>query len=267
MKEKFSYFKIRFNEQIQYKMSAFAGILTQFAFGAMYLMIYSTFMKNGNTDMAIQQMATYVWLNQAFLEMLQIWSTEKSIFEQIETGNVAMDLVKPVNIYNMWYYKSLGRKLARLLLRAVPLVIITILPVWGEYSFMIQTNPLLLGLSIISIIFTLGLNMAYLMLMYAMAMIFISSISIRSVMQTFLDIGGGLIIPIPFMPEWMISFLKCTPFYYFQNISFSIYIGYMTDIKEIIINLTIQVAWIIILTLLGKGIVKNRLKKLVIQGG
>ena len=74
MKEKFAYFKIRFNEQIQYRASAIAGIMTQFAFGAMYLMIYSTFMKNGNTDMTIPQMATYVWLGQAFLEMLQTWS-------------------------------------------------------------------------------------------------------------------------------------------------------------------------------------------------
>ena len=267
MKEKFAYFKIRFNEQIQYKTAAFAGILTQFAFGAMYLMIYSTFMKNGNTDMTVSQMATYIWLGQAFLEILQAWSTEKEIFQQIETGNVVMDLVKPINIYNMWYYKTLGRKLARLLLRMVPLLIITALPFWGEYKFIIQTNPLLLSASILSIILTVGLNMAYLMLIYGVAMIFISSLSIRQVMQAFLELGSGLVVPLPFMPSWMISFLKCTPFYYFQNIGFSIYVGYMTDGREIAINLLMQVIWIAILTFLGKAIVKNRLKKLVVQGG
>ena len=204
MREKFAFFKIRFNEQIQYKVSAFAGIMTQFAFGAMYLMIYSTFMKNGNTDMTIPQMATYVWLGQAFLEMFQTWNAEKDIFEQIKTGNVVMDLVKPSDIYNMWYYKSLGRKLARLILRMVPLLIITALPIWGEYRFMIQTNPKLLILSIISLLFTLLLNMSYLMLIYAFSMIFINSLSIRHVMRNILELGSGLVIPLPFMPGWMI---------------------------------------------------------------
>ena len=41
----------------------------------------------------------------------------------------------------------------------------------------------------------------------------------------------------------------------------------MTDVREIAINLLMQVFWIAILTLLGKAIVKNRLKKLVVQGG
>ena len=241
--------------------------MTQFAFGAMYLMIYSTFMKNGNTDMTIPQMATYVWLGQAFLEMLQTWSAENDIFEQIKTGNVVMDLVKPVDIYNMWYFKSLGRKLARLLLRMIPLILVTVLPIWGEYSLIIQTNPQLLILSIISLIFTLLLNMSYIMLIYALSMIFISSLSLRHVMRIILEIGCGLVVPIPFMPDWVIAFLKCTPFYYFQNIGFSIYIGYMTDYKEIAINLVMQVIWIIVLTFIGKAIVSNRLKKLVVQGG
>ena len=267
MKEKFAFFKIRFNEQIQYKASAFAGIMTQFAFGAMYLMIYSTFMKNGNTDMTIPQMATYVWLGQAFLEMLQTWNVEKDIFEQIQTGNVVMDLVKPIDIYNMWFYKSLGRKLARLILRMVPLLIVTSLPIWGEYRFMIQTDPRLLILSIISLIFTLLLNMSYIMLIYAFSMIFISSLSIRQIMRVILEVGSGLVIPLPFMPDWAISFLRCTPFYYFQNTSFSIYIGYMTDPKEIAINLIMQLIWFAALTFIGKAIVRNRLKKLVVQGG
>ena len=191
----------------------------------------------------------------------------KDIFEQIKTGNVVMDLVKPSDIYNMWYYKSLGRNLARLILRMVPLLIITALPIWGEYRFMIQTDPKLLILSIISLLFTLLLNMSYLMLIYAFSMIFINSLSIRHVMRNILELGSGLVIPLPFMPSWMISFLKCTPFYYFQNISFSIYIGYMTNHKEIMINLIMQIIWVTVLTFLGKAIVKNRLKKLVVQGG
>ena len=39
----FSYLKIKFLNEIQYKVAAFAGICTQFAWGAMYIMLYSVF--------------------------------------------------------------------------------------------------------------------------------------------------------------------------------------------------------------------------------
>ena len=41
----------------------------------------------------------------------------------------------------------------------------------------------------------------------------------------------------------------------------------MTNPREIIINLIMQIVWVLALTFLGKAIVKNRLKKLVVQGG
>ena len=41
----------------------------------------------------------------------------------------------------------------------------------------------------------------------------------------------------------------------------------MTNPKEIAINLIMQLIWFAALTFIGKAIVRNRLKKLVVQGG
>ena len=266
--EKLAYFRIRFNEQIQYKAAALAGICTQFAFGAMYIMINLAFMKNSNaTDMTIRQMVSYVWLGQAFLEIVQIWGADKEILGQIKTGKIVMDLVKPVDVYNTWFFKTAGRKIARVILRFIPLVIITMLPIWGEYSLMIQTDPKILLLFFITLTFSFLINLAYMMLVYAVAMIFVNAISIRQVFQLLLEIGSGLIIPIPFMPEAVVNVLKFTPFYYIQNISFNIYTGYYHDYKEIFFMILMQMFWIVVLIGTGKLIVKNRLKKLVVQGG
>ena len=266
--EKLAYFRIRFNEQIQYKAAAIAAICTQFAFGAMYIMINLAFMKNtGATDMTVRQMVSSVWLGQAFLEAVQIWGADKDIFEQIKTGKIVMDLVKPIDIYNMWFFKSAGKKLARLILRLVPLVVITMLPIWGDYGLMIQTDPKVLILFFITLFFSFIINLAYMMLVFAVAMIFVNAISIRQVFQLLLEIGSGLIIPIPFMPEAVVNVLKLTPFYYIQNISFNIYTGYYHDYKEIAVMIAMQIFWTIVLITTGKLIVKNRLKKLVVQGG
>ena len=98
-------------------------------------------------------------------------------------------------------------------------------------------------------------------------MILISSDGIKILFQLILEFFSGMVIPISFMPTKIATILKFTPFYYIQNITFNIYSGYMSNSKEILINLIMQVFWIIVLTILSKMIIKKRLSKITIQGG
>lgn len=43
-----AYFRIKFLNEIQYKLAAFSGILTQFAWGGMLIMLYTSFLNNGS---------------------------------------------------------------------------------------------------------------------------------------------------------------------------------------------------------------------------
>ena len=93
----FSYFKIKFLNEIQYKVAAFAGICTQIAWGAMYIMLYSVFLKNSsNQTMTISQMSTYIWLQQGLFMLFNIWSMDSNILEQIKDGSISMELIKPI---------------------------------------------------------------------------------------------------------------------------------------------------------------------------
>ena len=266
--ENISFFKVRFREAIQYKTAAFAGVLTQFAWAGMYMMLFSTFLENGTeNDMSSAQMSTYIWLQQSLYALLNISNVDKDIYEQIRNGNIAIDLVKPIDIYNVWYYKTLGKKVAMVTLRFIPIILISSLPILGQYRVIIQTNPTILVLSVISLILSTALTMSYIMMMLALIMILISSDGIKILFQLILEFFSGMVIPISFMPTKIATILKFTPFYYIQNITFNIYSGYMSNSKEILINLIMQVFWIIVLTILSKMIIKKRLSKITIQGG
>ena len=266
--ENISFFKVRFREAIQYKTAAFAGVLTQFAWAGMYMMLFSTFLENGTeNDMSIAQMSTYIWLQQSLYALINISNVDKDIYEQIRNGNIAIDLVKPIDIYNVWYYKTLGKKVAMVTLRFIPIILISSLPILGQYRVIIQTNPTILVLSVISLILSTALTMSYIMMMLALIMILISSDGIKILFQLILEFFSGMVIPISFMPTKIATILKFTPFYYIQNITFNIYSGYMSNSKEILINLIMQVFWIIVLTILSKMIIKKRLSKITIQGG
>lgn len=263
-----AYFKIKFLNEIQYKIAAIAGIITQFAWAGMYIMLYATFLKNGTSgDYTISQMSSYIWLQQAFYMMFNMWSVDKEILEQCKTGNISMELVRPIDIYSIWHAKTLGRKTALVVLRAIPIILICTLPIFGQYGLSGPVSLSALVFFIVTLILSIGIMMSYLMLMYVCVMKTVSDQGIKVAFQMLIEACSGALIPIAFMPDIVVKILKFTPFYYMQNAAFNIYNGYITNIKEIIVIICVQFLWLIILTAIGKRITRKQLRKIIVQGG
>ena len=66
MKKYLSFFRMKFMAGIQYRIAAFAGIATQFAWGGMEILIYRSFyLENQDTfPMQMQALSSYIWLQQ-----------------------------------------------------------------------------------------------------------------------------------------------------------------------------------------------------------
>lgn len=263
----FAYFKIRFMNEIQYRIAALAGILTQFAWGAMYIMLYTAFLSNGTSDSyTIEQMSTYIWLQQAFLLLFHMY-VDREILEQCRDGGIAMELVKPVDLYSIWHARVLGRKLAVVLLRATPLIIICSLPMLGQYRIIPPSSIATFLFFILTLVLSALVLMSYSMIMYAIVM---RNITFKGIAVTFRIINeacSGLLIPITFMPDFIIKILQFTPFYYMQNAPYNIYIGAINAPNEILKIVLIQIIWIVVLTFMGRNILRKQLRKVVVQGG
>ena len=263
-----SYFKIKFLNEIQYKIAAIAGILTQFAFAGMYIMLYTAFLKEGSvSDYTIPQMSTYIWLQQAFYSLFNLWALDNDAVEECRTGNIAMELVKPVDLYSIWHAKTLGKKIAMASLRALPIILICSMPCLGQYKLMAPANVGTLIASIITLILTTFLILAYIMILYICIMKTMIPQGLKTTFALILGFGAGELIPIPFMPEAVVKILKLTPFYYMQNVTFNIYNGYISNPIEIIKIIIIQLVWIGIFTIIGRKMLNKQISKVVVQGG
>jgi len=110
MKKYLSFFRLRFLHGLQYRTAAVSGIVTQFVWGAMEILLFRAFYQADPTSfpMTFQALSTYVWLQQAFLALYMAWFWEMELFDSITTGNVAYELCRPVRLYNMWYVRSLA---------------------------------------------------------------------------------------------------------------------------------------------------------------
>ena len=100
MKKYASFFKIRFIQGLQYRTAAYAGILTQFMWGAMEILLFSAFYRSEPEafPMGFSQLASYYWLQQAFLALFMTWLMEEEIFQAISNGTVAYELCRPVRV-------------------------------------------------------------------------------------------------------------------------------------------------------------------------
>ena len=263
-----SYFKIKFLNEIQYKTAAIAGASTQFVWAGMYIMLYTAFLKDGSaSDFSVRQMATYIWLQQAFFAFFNIWNVDKEIEEQCRLGDIATELVKPISLYSIWHAKSLARKTAMVTLRALPILIFAIMPFLRQYQLMAPKSALALVVSIITMILSVLVMLSFIMIMYGVILKTVTSDGIKTMFGLVMDFASGGLIPIPFMPEFLINILKFTPFYYMQNVTFNIYNGYISSAGEIIKILILQVCWIILLTYIGKRMINKQIAKVVVQGG
>ncbi|KUN83170.1 ABC transporter permease [Streptomyces bungoensis] len=112
-----------FRRYATYRAATAAGVFTNTVFGLIlvytYLALWDEKPHLGGYDQA--QAVTFVWLGQALYATLAIQGGgfEIEFMERIRTGEVAIDLYRPVDLQAWWLASDLGRALFQLLGRGV----------------------------------------------------------------------------------------------------------------------------------------------------
>ncbi len=267
MKKYFSFFKIRFKTGLQYRTAAIAGIITQFFWGFMYLMMYKAFYTADPSaiPMPFEQLSSYIWLQQGLMALLFIWFWEGDIFSSIENGNIAYELCRPVSLYYMWFAKILSSRLSRTILRMIPLFSIAFfLP--EPYNLSLPPDMLRFLLFLISLSIGACILIMLSLIIYSSAFYTISAFGTRLFAAILVDFMSGAIIPLPFFPDRIRAFAEILPFSAITNVPLRIYIGNITG-AEILYHLGIHLFWLLVLSLISRRSLKKATQKVVVQGG
>ena len=117
--------RARFRMLLQYRAAALAGFGTQLFWGLIRVMLFDAFYQNSTAPqpMSYPQIVTYLWLIQAMLALLP-WRIDREIQTMIRTGAVVYELVRPTNLYWLWFSRNLASRAAPMLLRATPMFIV-----------------------------------------------------------------------------------------------------------------------------------------------
>ena len=267
MKSYLSYFKLRFLTGLQYREAAIAGVFTQIFFGLVFIMVYLAFFESdsSNAPMTLEQTINYLWLNQVLFSLVYMWYKDKDIFGIIKNGNISYELCRPLKLYWMWYSKIISQRLAAVLLRCIPaLVVALILP--HPYGLGMPENFLTFIVFLFTLIISTLLMTSIVTFYHVLGMFTLDDKGVTAIVLSVADILSGVTVPIPFFPKFLQVISSYLPFQYVSDLPFRIYISHI-PLNEAWLGIIVQIIWTIILITGGILLSKKALKKAVIQGG
>lgn len=267
MKKYLSFFRLRFVTGLQYRIAALAGLVTQFVWGGLLILAYQAFYRSDPDafPMTLQATATYIWLQQAFLALFQPWGFEGDIFESVRTGSVAYELCRPVSVYNMWFARTVARRVSQASLRCIPVLLVAaLLP--APYGIAPPPDLVQLLWALLSTVLGTLVAAALCQLIYFTAFFTVAIEGVRAIAATLTEFLCGQVIPLPFLPDGVRQAVELLPFASTMNAPLRIYAG---DIAGAYLYQTValQVFWLFALVLIGKLMERAAIKRTVLLGG
>ena len=263
-------FRARFTLLLQYRAAAIAGFITQCWWGAIKVMVIAAFFRGARTSpMTLQQAVDYIWLGQAFLTMLP-WSVDPDTVRMVRSGDVAYERLRPLDTHAFWYARSVARRTATPLLRAIPMLLMSgvVFHALGmaEWALSAPASAQAAALFLLSMVLVVALSSAIATLMDIAAVAALSERGVNAVVGPIVIVFSGSLIPLPFYPDWLQPLMRAQPFAGLLDTPFRIYGGHL-GAADALVGLGGQMVWTIVLVLFGRWAMARVMARLQAQGG
>ena len=264
--------RARWRETLQYRLAALAGFGTQCYWGLLRLMILAAFYQSGPadaTDFSFAHAVPYVWLGQALLSLFP-FRLDGELADGVRTGSVAGELLRPIDLYSYWFWRMTAWRLAQAAPRCLLMLVVAVgvLPLVGLDEWAL-TAPASVGAGALYLAATalaLLLGVAVTAVLISMMFWTVSSEGAMYVLPAIVWFGGGLVTPLPLLPDGLAAVLGYLPFAGLMDIPFRIYVGHLAG-AEALAHLALQVGWLAVLVVLGRVLLARGLRRVVILGG
>lgn len=255
--------KIRVQSALAYRFNVISTILIQcllmFAMACFWKAAYGG---TGNVSGVGQEdMLTYTVISVIMGNLLTM-GVEGRIEGSVRNGSVALDMLKPVNIYGIYLAEDIGDMVIAFFQIAVPLLIL------GTIMFGFPAPASAGHLVFFLISFAIGylINWILAALLGMCAFKVISMGPMRNVKGFIMKLLSGSVIPLWFFPEGFQAFLEMLPFVNIYQLPLGIYIGRYT-FEEMARRIGLQLAWCLALWMLFYVAQKKAAASVLIQGG
>jgi ABC-2 type transport system permease protein len=256
--------KAEFRRYSTYRSATLAGIFTNSVFGFIRLgVLLAAIAAAGGTlgGYGPQEASTYVWLGQAFLAPVAMYAWS-DLADRVRTGDIAVDLARPLDLQLSWWVRDLGRAAFALPTRGLAPLLVGALTVGVAFSETWTSYPL----GLVSLL--LGVSVSFLC-RYGMNLVAFWTLDVKGFLNLYILVLGllsGFYLPVHVFPGWLQAVAFASPFPAMFQAPIDVMSGRVIGPAawQVIAG---QAGWVIGLIVLTRVVLWRATRRLVVQGG
>jgi ABC-2 type transport system permease protein len=253
-----------FRRQSRYRAAVLAGSITNSVFGLLRASIITASIAAAGGQLggyAAAQGITYVWVSQALLGPLQLFHWE-DLAVRIRTGDIAVDLARPLDLQLQYAAQDAGRALAVAVPRGAPILLVGAL----TFGLALPDDPWAYAAGLVSICLGVAVSFAC---RYLVNLAAIWLLDLRGVLTVYVTVATtlcGLVVPVSWFPPWLAAIAAASPFPAMLQAPADVLTGRVEGGAVAGVLLT-QLAWLAGVAFAGQVVQRLGTRHLVVQGG
>jgi ABC-2 type transport system permease protein len=253
-----------FRRHSAYRLSVAAGAFTNSVFGLLRASIVVAAVGTAGGTLAgydERSVVAYAWVTQALIAPVAVF-TWNDLGLRVRTGDVAVDLARPVDLQVQYLAADLGRAAYVVLPRGLPPMLVGAL----TFGLVMPATPLpyLLGAASLVLAVVISFNLRFLANLSAFWLL--DHRGVVGVYVAVSNILSGMYAPVSWFPDWMGAVARLTPFPSMIQAPADVLTGRL-DTAGSLRTLGVQLLWLVVTLAVTRLALARATRRLVVQGG
>lgn len=246
-----------------YRGATGAALFTNLVFGFLLTAVVSAVVRDrgasvdglGQADLVAQ-----VWVGQGLIGVIDLFNRTPDLSERIRSGDVVVDLYRPVDQQAWWGAVDAGRAAYEVLVRFLPPVLVGVLVAGARAPRLVDVPAVAAAL-----VLAVAVSFALRFLAAASGFWVLDARGVERALMTLWIVGAGMTVPLPLLPEVLEAPLRLLPFASTVQLVSDVWTG--TASPSIGASLGLQAAWAVVLLGAGRVVLARATRRVVVQGG
>ncbi|MFD8593973.1 ABC transporter permease [Kitasatospora sp. NPDC059646] len=255
-----------FRRYSTYRAATVAGAVTNTVFGGILAstMLALWHARPGLGGYDARQAVTYIWISQALLVTVAVWGGgfQDDVQARFRSGDIAIDLYRPVDFQGWWLASDLGRAAFQLVTRgAVPMAVGALV-----FDLTLPRQPLVWAEFLLAVALGLLVSFGLRFLVSLTGFWLHDAEGVRAAMTVVSMFFSGTLLPLALFPGLLGELARVLPFSALVQLPADVLLQRRTG--QSLLNLyAFQLAWAVALLAAGRAVQALAVRKVVVQGG
>lgn len=257
-----AYLRKSFKKHAAYRSSVWLQIIASVISVGIQVAIWHSVIGDGAVDgITVDQMVTYAIVNAALYAVI-ITPLYNDVDDRLRTGDIGIDLLRPVRYPAMVLADQLGRSAYRVIFMIIPIVIVSALLFGFDPPASLTAG---LGFTF-ALPLTLLISYAIGYLIALLAFWFLTTFHFRWAISALTTVFSGSFLPLWFFPDGWERIAASLPFQFLGFVPAATWMGELSGV-DLLSRLGLGMVWVVVLLSLTAWLWHRAMSRLVVQGG